>query len=153
MGRITFDRIVHRLERNPIFWSMGKKPQRPVRYQLACFLLRYGAPGADPLRAAYELGIGHGTVFLYCRRVTRALRELGLEVVTWGDDERQDEVAEYIMDHYGLPCIVGILDGSLIRLTEYPWVMGPTFMCRKHFLCVSAMLWSLNVSNNCKPTR
>ncbi|KAG1859739.1 hypothetical protein F4604DRAFT_1930457 [Suillus subluteus] len=42
VGRATFDRLVQILEQNPIFESTGRKPQRPVRYQLACFLLRYG---------------------------------------------------------------------------------------------------------------
>ncbi|KAG1872204.1 hypothetical protein F4604DRAFT_1955696 [Suillus subluteus] len=42
VGRATFDRLVQILEQNPIFESTGRKPQRPVRYQLTCFLLRYG---------------------------------------------------------------------------------------------------------------
>jgi len=36
-------RLVYLLEQNLIFQSTGKGPQRPVRYQFACFLLRYGS--------------------------------------------------------------------------------------------------------------
>ncbi|KAG1804015.1 hypothetical protein EV424DRAFT_325694 [Suillus variegatus] len=112
VGRPTFDRLVHLLEQNPIFRSTGKRPQRAVRYQLACFLLRYGT------------------------RV-RALRELGIHVVSWGDDERRQETSEYIMDAYGFPDCVGMLDGTLIRLTQMPEENGFTFICRKKFPAVS----------------
>lgn len=137
VGRPTFDRLVHLLEQNPIFRSTGKRPQRAVRYQLACFLLRYGTRGANPLQAAHKLAIGFGTVFLYCRRVVRALRELGIHVVSWGDDERRQETSEYIMDAYGFPDCVGMLDGTLIRLTQMPEENGFTFICRKKFPAVS----------------
>lgn len=137
VGRTTFDRLVHLLEQNPIFQSTGRKPQRPVRYQLACFLLRYGTRGADALQAAHKLGVGFGTVFLYCRRVVRALRELGMGVVTWGDENRLRQVATHIMGRSGIPDCVGMLDGSLVRLTEMPERNGFSFICRKKFPAVS----------------
>jgi hypothetical protein len=134
----TFDRLVSLLKPNFIFESKGKKPQWPVRFQLASFLIRYGAHGADAHRTSKEMGLGSGTVHLYCYRVICALRELGLQVLTWGDDEWKELVATYIMDHYGFPNCVGILDGILIRLTEMPWIMGPTYLCRKKFPAISS---------------
>ncbi|KAG2351457.1 hypothetical protein BDR07DRAFT_1202866, partial [Suillus spraguei] len=131
ISRPTFDRLVHLLERNPIFESTGKKPQRPVRYQLACFLLRYGTRGADSMQAAHKLGVGFGTVFLYCKRVVRVLRELGLDVVTWGNEDRLQQVATHVMGRSGIPDCVGMLDGSLVRLTEMPERNGFSFICRK----------------------
>ncbi|KAG2743576.1 hypothetical protein P692DRAFT_20821652 [Suillus brevipes Sb2] len=104
------------IERNLIFESTGKKPQCPVRYQLACFLLRYGTRGADSMQAAHKLGIGFGTVFMYCKRVVRVLRELGLDVVTWGNDDRLQQVATHVMGQSGIPDCVGMLDGSLINI-------------------------------------
>ncbi|KAI0658943.1 hypothetical protein C8Q70DRAFT_934053 [Cubamyces menziesii] len=133
MSRDTFDRLVALLESNPLFTSTGKKPQRPVRYQLACFLMRYSVRGGDSLHAAKQLGIGLGTVFLYCRRVARALREIGLEILTWGNDERHKEVSEYIFEHFGFRDCIGIVDGSLIRLTKSPKVMGLVYYCRKKY--------------------
>jgi len=35
------------------------------------------------------LSLGHGTVFLYCHQVCRALHELGLQHVVWPDDARK----------------------------------------------------------------
>ena len=137
VGRVTFDRLVHLLEPNPIFKSTGRKPQRLVCYQLACFLLRYGTRGADTLQATHKLGVGFGTVFLYCKRVVRALRELGLNAVTWGDENRLQQVTTHVLDRSGIPDCVGMLDGSLIRLTEVPERNGFSFICRKKFPAVS----------------
>ncbi|KAJ7226769.1 hypothetical protein GGX14DRAFT_385569 [Mycena pura] len=76
MGRATFDTFVDILSQNPIFISRGRKPQRPVPYQLACFLFRYGQLGSPVEDPMLKINIGHGTVILYCRRVIKALRQL-----------------------------------------------------------------------------
>ena len=86
--------------------------------------------------AAKQLAIGLGSVFLYCRRVVRALRELGLDVLTWGNDARHEEVSQYIHDNYGFPDCIGIVDGSLIRLTAAPKTMGLVYYCRKKYPAV-----------------
>ena len=87
--------------------------------------------------AAKQLAIGLGTVFLYCRRVSRALRELGLDVLTWGDERRHDEVANSIYEDFRFRNCIGIVDGSLVRLTEAPKVMGLVYYCRKKYPAVS----------------
>lgn len=125
------------LERNNIFASTGKKPQRPVRFQLACFLVRYSMRGSDTMTVALQLGLGHGTVFSYCRRVSRALREIGLTALAWGDENRRQETINFIQQNYGFPNCVGIVDGTLLRLTEAPKVNGAFYYCRKKYPSVS----------------
>ncbi|KAG1750582.1 uncharacterized protein EDB91DRAFT_1078600 [Suillus paluster] len=137
ISRATFDRLVRILEQNPIFQSMGRKPQRPVHYQLACSLLCYGTRGGDSLQAAHKLGIGFGTVFLYCKRIVHALREIGMQVVTWGDEDRQNETTRRVMDRSGIPDCIGMLDGSLIWLTKMPDRNGLTFICRKKYPAIN----------------
>ncbi|KAG0707246.1 hypothetical protein DFH29DRAFT_897858 [Suillus ampliporus] len=61
VSRDAFDRLVAKLADDPIFTSTGTKPQRHVKYQLGCFLFRYGMRGSDTLRVAKELAIGHGS--------------------------------------------------------------------------------------------
>ncbi|KAF8068082.1 hypothetical protein FPV67DRAFT_1171459 [Lyophyllum atratum] len=143
LGRQTFDRIVTLLERNSLFISRGRKPQRAVRYQLAAFLMRYGKEGSDTMSIAKRLGLGLGTVWIYCRRVTRALRELSLSVISWGDEDRLHETAEFIRDISGLGDCIGVLDGSLIRLDDIPTEWGPLYFCRKKFPALRLMyrLW------------
>ncbi|KAJ3534538.1 hypothetical protein NMY22_g6883 [Coprinellus aureogranulatus] len=139
MSRDTFDKFVTTLEKNTIFTSRGRKPQRAVRYQLAAFLMRYGSRASDALSVAKRVGIGVGTVWLYCRRVTRALRELGLTVITWGDEARRTETEQHVSERTGgkfSECI-GMLDGSLIRLAEIPSEWGTRYFCRKKYPAVN----------------
>lgn len=136
MGRPMFEKLVMKLEENPIFVSQGRKPQRPVRYQLATFLIRYGTRGSDAMNAAKKMGIGLGSVWLYCRRVTRALRELGVKAISWGDENRHNTTAAIIEELSGLPDCIGIIDGSLIRLTEIPGEWGTVYFCRKKYPAV-----------------
>ncbi|KAK0464481.1 uncharacterized protein EV420DRAFT_1516581 [Desarmillaria tabescens] len=76
MDREMFNRFVYILVPNLLFQSTGRKPQQDVKYQLAVFLFRYGTLGSDAIGTAIHLLLGVRTVFLYCRRVTRAPREL-----------------------------------------------------------------------------
>ena len=109
MGRTTFERLVERLETLDIFESTGRKPQRPVRYQLGCFLIRFGMRGSDTLTTAQMMGIGHGTVHLYCDRVTWALRHFGLQWVQW---TQRGGTRAWVHARTGLTHCVGLLDAS-----------------------------------------
>lgn len=133
MGRQTFERLVSALEDCAIFRSTGRKPQRPVRYQLGCFLTRYGQPGTNAFTTAESMGIGVGSVYKYCERVTYALRQLGKEWVQWGD---RSATKAWVYSRTRLTGCIGMLDGTLIRLTEPPKFSGPAFWCRKKFPAV-----------------
>ncbi|KAF8989631.1 hypothetical protein BDZ89DRAFT_974674, partial [Hymenopellis radicata] len=96
MSRPSFNWVVAQLSQNPIFQSRGSKPQRPVDIQLATFLIRYGTQGSDVTGTSMKVGIGYGTVLLYCYRVTRALRELRDRFVNFPNEEDQQASMEYI---------------------------------------------------------
>ena len=144
MSRTTFDKLVFKLEENPLFISKGRKPQHAVRYQLATFLICYGSRGSDALAAAKKMGLGLGTVWLYCRRITRALRELSISVISWGNDERHAETAKDIEQASGFRNCIGIIDGSLVCLTDIPSDWGPAYFCRKKFpsVCCAFILFT-----------
>jgi hypothetical protein len=131
-----FDRLVHILAPNPIFHS-PRKQQRHVKFQLAAFLVRYGQQGSDTLDVAAKLSIGHGTVYNYCKRVSRAIRELGPQYLQWGNQDRKAVVSTAIEAQSGFPKCLGSGDGSQIRIGEEPTVDGEQFRCRKKFISVS----------------
>lgn len=145
MSRETFDKLVGLLEKDPIFLSTGPRPQRAVRYQLAAFLLRYAGEGSDAIGVSNKLGIGEGTVFKYCQHVTRALRKIGLTTLLWGDSNRHRETASFIEKNYGFKGCIGIVDGSLIRLSEVPVEHGQSYWCRKKYPAVS----DAHIINSC----
>lgn len=119
MSKATFQAIAGRLATNPIFQSRGNRPQRPA------------------LEPAMKTGIGEGTVFLYCNRVTRALRELGLTCVGWPDEERKRVIKQAFEDRLGLYGVIGVVDGSLIEMTREPTVGAKAYYCRKNFPAVN----------------
>ncbi|KAL1948348.1 hypothetical protein VTO73DRAFT_12423 [Trametes versicolor] len=133
MGRDTFDRLVALLAQNPIFTSKGKRPQRHVKFQLGTFLFRYGSRGSDSLWVAEKLGIGFGTVFKYCRRVCRAIRELRDRFLGWMTPDRRDTVSAYIQHGYGFRNGVGCGDGSFVPFGDQPDIIGAAFKSRKKF--------------------
>jgi hypothetical protein len=139
MSPRTFKRIAALLGWNDIFRSKGNKPQRPVAYQLACFLMRFGKDASNALEPALKLSIGAGTVHFYCRRVTRALREVGLECVAWPNDERKAEIKRAMQEISHIPGCIGAGDGTHIELTQKPRVEGDEFFSYKQIISVSVV--------------
>jgi len=140
LSRSTFDRLVALLADNPIFISRGKRPQRHVKFQLAAFLMRYGRLGSSALAVAMELSIGEGTVFLYCNRVSRALRQLKSRFLGWPDPARKEVISTVIEQAAGFQKCLGSGDGCLIRFTQQPLQFGHMYKCRKQFFGVCYLL-------------
>jgi hypothetical protein len=139
-GRDTFDRLVWILSQNLLFPS-PRKPQRPVKYQLATFLiLGYGQRGSDTLDVAAKLSIGHGSVLNYCRRVCRAIRELRCQYLEWMNHVRKEVVTMAIEAKSGFPKCLGSGDGCQIRIGEEPQVDGEQFLSRKKMISVRELL-------------
>lgn len=136
MGRPMFDRLVSILQEDPIFQSTGSKPQRHVKWQLACFLLWFGSLGSPTLCTAAVLSLGHGTVYQYCKRVTRALRKLSSRFVCWPDDARRSVISDAFEEIWGASDCIGCGDGSLIRLEEVPSRGSQQYWCRKKYPAV-----------------
>jgi hypothetical protein len=110
------------IQHDPLFQSTGQRPQRPVYFQLATFLCRYGTSAA--LKTATVITIAEGTVYNYCERVRDAFRNRMREYVKWPDAERRLEISQAFTE-FGFPGCLGIVDGSLIPLTDKPLVDGP----------------------------
>ncbi|QRV73668.1 hypothetical protein RhiJN_01682 [Ceratobasidium sp. AG-Ba] len=96
MSADTVNSVVDKLSRNPIFVSTGPRPQRPVIYQFATFLLRYGNGYSNAYNPHLKTSIGEGSVFNYCRRICRALREIGLHAAAWPDRNHKREIKQTI---------------------------------------------------------
>ncbi|KAF8146655.1 hypothetical protein K438DRAFT_2093072, partial [Mycena galopus ATCC 62051] len=89
ISRATFDTFCEILGRNPLFTSRERKPQRHIVWQLGAFLIRYGQLSSPVQDTSFKLGIGFGTVILYCRRIIRALCEVKPQYVQWFSEEHQ----------------------------------------------------------------
>ena len=131
MSRPTFDQILSRLRRNTIFISTGPRPQRDVTYQFGVFLIRYGIIGSNAMEAAVKVSVGEGTVFNYCKRVVRAIREAGVDFVGWPDPQRKAVIKQAFREQCGLDGVIGVTDGSLLTMAEMPTVRGVEYLTQK----------------------
>ena len=151
-----YDYLVSILARNPLFYSPHKS-QRPIKYQLAGFLIWYGQRTSDTLDVAAKLSIGHGSVHNYCRRVCWALWELWPEYLAWMMDLRKDIMAWVIEAKSGFPKCVGSGDGCQIRIGEAPQIDGKQFHSRKKNISVSNLFsyieyWWILLKTNIQAT-
>ncbi|KAG2139901.1 hypothetical protein BD769DRAFT_1311346, partial [Suillus cothurnatus] len=73
----------------------------------------------------------------YCKLIVHVLQELGMDVVTWGNDDHLQQVATHVMGRSGIPDCVGMLDGPLVRLTEMPECNGFSFICQKKYPAIN----------------
>ncbi|KAG7099563.1 hypothetical protein E1B28_001396 [Marasmius oreades] len=127
VSRDMFDILVKLLTPNPLFQTKGRKPQRHKKYQLGTFLIRYGQLASPIQDTALKVGVGAGTVVLYCRRVTRAIRELRSKFGGWSSEEQRITM-ERIEEKTGFAGCVGSGDGSLIPSDQMPALVGTS--CR-----------------------
>ncbi|KAG8721138.1 hypothetical protein FRC09_008367, partial [Ceratobasidium sp. 395] len=90
MNRQSFDRLLHLIKDDDVFKSKGRKPQIPVHYQLAAYLVRYGYESGR--KTASKIKVSEGATYKCCKRVTRALRKLRSAYVSWPTNAEKREI-------------------------------------------------------------
>lgn len=65
------------------------------------------------------LSVAEGTVYKFCTRVIHALRKIKHEHIWWPGPERRDYIKRK-MEEEGFPGCIGIVDGTLFRLSDKP---------------------------------
>ena len=91
----TFRMIHYIIGSHPVFQNKSHNKQAPVEIQMAVAFERFGCTGNGAsvgriarkrgilLLSIKHKGIGDGTVFLYCQRVTSALNSLTKKYINW----------------------------------------------------------------------
>jgi hypothetical protein len=133
----TFDRIVAKIEDDPIFFNNSNNPQQSVEEQLAITLYRFGhngnAAGQSPV--ARWAGGGHGTVSLITKRVMTAVlrRSFMDEAVRFPTPEEKEEAKVWVEMHSCRAWRDGwcLVDGTLIPLYDRPHWYGESYFDRK----------------------
>ena len=125
---------LHQLIRNdPVFLSKGHRPQRSPLIQLATFMCYVG--GESGIKTAAFTAIAEGTVWLYTRRVTRAIRKLHDQFISWPGNGDHDQIST-VMGFQGFPGCLGSCDGSYLRSASKPKENGYAYYCHKGFYAV-----------------
>ncbi|KAG8705177.1 hypothetical protein FRC08_001788 [Ceratobasidium sp. 394] len=89
VDRDSFNTLLDLIKDDPVFVNRrGPRPQAPVKYQLGVYLIRYG--NVQNVKTATLLQMSEGSMYNYCRRVTKAFRNLRNLYVKWPtSDERR----------------------------------------------------------------
>lgn len=102
----------------------------------------YGQLGSPITNTALKMGIAEGTVVLYCRRVTQAIRELHDWFGSWMSETEQKDLESRIFEKIWFPKYVGSGNGSLIPADQMPALIGSNYLGRKGFFGVCILsLW------------
>lgn len=144
VDRETFWHLQSLIVSDPVFASTGKKPQRPVQYQLAAFLCRAGG-AVSGVKSASVICIAEGTVYDYAKRVCRAFRNIRSDHLAWPGVDRRAWLSKQ-MGAEGFPGCISIGDGSYIRVVDKPLVNGWAYWSRKKFYAVKSFS-KLNLFN------
>jgi len=130
MSRPSFWALVDKISDDPGLRSSGLRPQAPVWYQLAVFLIRWS--NASALRTAGVMAVAEGSVYNYCARISKAFRRIKPEHLWWPGDQRRAFLKEE-MGGYGFPGCIGMVDGTLFKLSEKPQQEPYSYYTRKQF--------------------
>ncbi|KDQ09814.1 hypothetical protein BOTBODRAFT_82826, partial [Botryobasidium botryosum FD-172 SS1] len=134
MTRESFWHLHSLIQDDPLFLSRGNRAQRPVKYQLTAFLIRFG--GETLVKTADTLSIAEGTAYNYVRHVSKSFRNIRGDHLSWPGLARCEFLSNE-MAPYGFPGCIGIVDGSLIRLADMPRANGMAYFCRKKFYALA----------------
>ena len=142
MDRQSFWHLHDLIKHDAVFISTGRRPQRPVKYQLATFLCRVGSDSA--VKTAAVISIAEGSVYQYMDRVCKALRHIRNDHLSWPGNLRRTYISD-AMEKSGFPGCLGAADGTYIQLADKPLQNPYAFWCWKKFyaLCPTCLyIWS-----------
>lgn len=133
MKKQTFLKLLGMIENNSVFQNKSAYFQGEIWHQLYVALNRFGCfgNGASNGALARTSGIGFGTVTLYTKRVMEALKCLEKKVIFWPDYAERARISKRFGNLFGIPGTVGVLDGTLINLSQRPAIDGEVYFTRK----------------------
>ncbi|RPB01155.1 hypothetical protein L873DRAFT_1677808, partial [Choiromyces venosus 120613-1] len=138
MNRESFNVLVTLIRDDPIFTNNSQNSQASIEIQLASTLYFLGSAGASVIRSAAQLGIGEGTIQLYCDRCISALVHRVPQFVKRPKPGSQDfwQMRKLVEDSSGFPGCVGFLDGMDVILRYGPSYYRESYFNHKKYIQV-----------------
>ncbi len=148
ISRYSFHWLLQLFIDSPELASVGTKERLPPALHLLLFLKKVGSEGvsANDSQLAQFFGIGKGTVPIMFRRMKSAILSLKEDVISWPTAEEKEIMKLEIKAKYGFQKCIGIIDGTIIILSQRPDRYGDSYWCRK-------CCYSLNVQVICDNKR
>ncbi|XP_055353546.1 putative nuclease HARBI1 [Paramacrobiotus metropolitanus] len=142
--REGFKRIYDLICGHRVFQNESTNIQRPVDFQLAIALYRFGhyGNGASFNHMSFNMGLSCGAIELYTTHVITALLSLMPQFVQWPDRNEKRKIKRRFFQEYGFENCVGLVDGTLVVLDSCPSMKGADYFSRKNCYGLSAMVVS-----------
>ena len=143
LSRNSFMQLYNIIRDHPIFTSTKKRrPQVAIQLQLLIFLYKLSSSGTGGkfTRIGKFFRVSKGNAIQCFKRVLTAILSLRDRVICWPSTEEKRNISRRFYITYGLPNCVGIIDGTLIFLTESPEWSGEDFNTRKGGYGVNALV-------------
>ncbi|TPX74451.1 hypothetical protein CcCBS67573_g04272 [Chytriomyces confervae] len=135
MNSSSFQFLLSKIRDHPVFRNNSQNPQAPVWIQAAVAVEKMGMFGNSACigRTAQTLGIGDGTVVLYCRRVVKAILLLQQQFVYWPNAQERRVLSQESEQRWGLLGAVISIDGTGVVFYKRPEKDGEVHFCQKGF--------------------
>jgi len=144
LGKCAFHHLVSKIETHLVFHNKSNFQQTAVEHQLAVFLRRIGSKGMGGSHwdLALGVGVGEGTISLFCERVLTAILTLGMEFITWPTRTERSSHYKRVCDaSLGVfPGVVGFVDGTFVILDSAPLKDWYSYYNRKSTYGLNAMV-------------
>lgn len=105
--------VVVKIER-----AQGKRPIAVEKQIMVC--LWYLCNNTSMREIALLFGVSQSTVFECVHSVCSALCDIRSRLVSWPDDQRQQEISDNFEMDCKIPGIIGVIDGTHITLSNIP---------------------------------
>ncbi|TPX73303.1 hypothetical protein CcCBS67573_g05436 [Chytriomyces confervae] len=132
MNSSSFQFLLSKIRDHPVFRNNLQNLQAPVWIQAAVAVEKMGMFGNSACigQTAQTLGIGDGTVVLYCRQVVKAILLLQQQFVYWPNAQERRVLSQESEQRWGLsfPLI-----GTGVVFYKQPEKDGEVHFCRKGF--------------------
>jgi hypothetical protein len=146
VNKYTFEIILEKIWRHPVFSNNSRNSQTAVAVQLQVALERLGCNGngASVGRVARKHGVFYlhvsllmdqvsaGSAFNFTRRIIKALLSLEHDEIAWPRAAKRRALSEHMDQKYGLRGCVGMVDGTHNPFSQRPAIDGETFFNRKN---------------------
>jgi DDE superfamily endonuclease len=144
MNRETFWELLALVDNHSAFGhttktsdSRGPLPH-PASHQLLVLLKYYGCDGnqASSLSLSHFFGVSAGSIDGYKANALAALLSLEDRTIIWPDAEERRLISRRIKENYLFPNCIGLIDGTLLPLSQRPLLHGENYLSRKRFYAV-----------------
>jgi hypothetical protein len=134
LSREIFFQLYHLIKEHPSFSTQKKRwPQTSTELQLLIFFYKLSSSGTgrkfNRIAKFFKVSYGNARSCFQC--ILKAVSSLEEQVVWWPSREEKQMISHRFYITYGLPNCVGIIDGTLVFVTETPEWSGEDFNTQK----------------------